>query len=163
MAEMVGETRPYTLVLWDLSLAGAGFLYCWFMADMVGGTRPYTLVHLDLSLGGRVFYIFGLSQKWLVKPVPTHWFFGICRWERAGFLYFWFMADMVGETRPYTLVHLDFSLGGAGFLYFWFMAEMVGETRLYTSVLLDLSLGGRVFYIFGLWQRWLVKPAPTNR
>jgi hypothetical protein len=39
---------------------------------------------------------------------------------------------------------------------------MVGEIRPYTLVLLDLSLGGRVFYIVGLWQKWLVKPAPTH-
>jgi outer membrane protein W len=85
-----------------------------------------------------------------VKPAPTHWFFWISRWAGAGFLYCWFIAEMVGETRPYTLVLLDLSLGGAGFLYCWFMTEMVGETRPYTSVLLDLSLGGRVFYIVGL-------------
>jgi hypothetical protein len=72
MADMVGETRPYTLVHWDLSLGGAGFLYCWFIPDMVGETRPYTLVYLDLSLGGRVFYIVGLWQIWLMKPAPTN-------------------------------------------------------------------------------------------
>ncbi|CAA9344914.1 hypothetical protein AVDCRST_MAG84-2568 [uncultured Microcoleus sp.] len=27
---------------------------------------------------GRVFYIVGLSQRWLVKPAPTHRFFCIC-------------------------------------------------------------------------------------
>jgi len=86
--------------------AGAGFLYCWFIADMVGETRPYTLVHLDLSLGGRVFYIVGLSQRWLVKPAPTHWFIWIYPWAGAGFLYCWFIAEMVGETRPYTSIDI---------------------------------------------------------
>jgi hypothetical protein len=85
------------------------------MAEMVGETSPYTLVLLDFSLGGRVFYILGLWQRWLVKPAPTHWYFWISRWAGAGFLYCWFMAEMVGETRPYTLVLLDFSLGGGGF------------------------------------------------
>ena len=98
-----------------------------------------------------------------MKPAPTNRFFSICRWAGAGFLFCWFIAEMVGETRPYKLVLLDLSLGGAGFLYCWFIAEMVGETRPYKLVLLDLSLGGRVFYIVGLSQIWFVKPAPTNR
>jgi len=63
------------------------------------------------------------------------------------------MAEMVGETRPYTLVHLDLSLGGAGFFYCWFMAEMVGETRPYKSVHLDLSLGGGGFFILLVYPR----------
>jgi hypothetical protein len=37
---MVGETRPYKSVLLDLSLGGAGFLYCWFIAEMVDEGRP---------------------------------------------------------------------------------------------------------------------------
>jgi hypothetical protein len=45
---MVGVTRPYKLVLWDFSLGGAGFLYCWFMAEMVGETRPYKSIDLIL-------------------------------------------------------------------------------------------------------------------
>ena len=83
---------------------------------MVGETRPYTLVHLDFSLGGRVFYIVGLSQRWLMKPAPTNRYFGISRWAGAGFLYFWFIAEMVGETRPYKSVLWDLSLGGGGFI-----------------------------------------------
>src|SRR4028118_2080653 len=100
---------------------------------MVCEPRPYKLVHLDFSLGGRVFYIVGLSQRWFVKPAPTNWFIWISRWG-AGFLYCWFIAEMVCETRPYKLVHLGFSVGRAGFLYCWFMAEMVGETRPYKSI-----------------------------
>jgi hypothetical protein len=34
---------------------------------------------------------------------------------------------------------------GAGLLYCWFIAEMVGETRPYKSVIFDFSLGGRVY------------------
>jgi hypothetical protein len=60
---------------------------------------------------------------------------------------------MVGETRPYNSVLLDFSLGGAGFLYCWFFTEMVGETRPYNSVLLDFSLGGGGFFIFLVFHR----------
>jgi hypothetical protein len=50
-----------------------------------------------------------------VKPAPTILFFWISRWAGAGFLSFWFFTEMVGETRPYNSVLLDFSLGGGGF------------------------------------------------
>jgi hypothetical protein len=150
---MVCETRPYKSVHLDFSLGGAGFLYCWFMAEMVCETRPYKLVHFDFSLGGRVFYIVGLWQRWFVKPAPTNRFFWIPRWAGAGFLYCWFIPEMVGQTRPYTSVFLDFSLGGAGFLYCWFIAEMVGETRPYKSVHWDLSLGGGGFFILLIYGR----------
>jgi hypothetical protein len=91
----------------------------------------------------------------MFESIPKMW--------GAGFLYCWFIAEMVGETRPLQIGTLGFLVGGAGFLYCWFMAEIVGETRPYKSVPWDFSLGGRVFYIVGFSHRWLVEPAPTNR
>ena len=63
----------------------------------------------------------------------------------AGFLYCWFIAEMVGETRPYKSVLFDFWVGRAGFLYCGFIAEMVGETRPYQSI--DIILEDDRLYI----------------
>jgi hypothetical protein len=112
---------------------GAGFLYCWFMAEMVGETRPYKLVLLDLSLGGRVFYIVGLWQRWLVKPAPTNRFFWICPWGGGFFILLVYGRDGWWNP-PLQIGSFGFVLGGAGFLYCWFMAEMVGKTRPYKSI-----------------------------
>jgi hypothetical protein len=54
---------------------------------------------------------------------------------------------MVDETRPLHIGSFGFLIGGAGFLYCWFIPQMVGETRPYTSVLLDFWLGGRFFIL----------------
>ncbi len=35
-----------------------------------------------------------------MKPAPTNPFIWIARPSGAGFLYCWFMAEIVGETRP---------------------------------------------------------------